>query len=454
MENEKTVSKTTKRRTSYSWNAYIHKVLKQVHPDYQIKADAISQVDKFLQILAQELAKKARSGCLTTNRSTVGRDEIEMAVRLSLPGELQKHAIGEITKAITKFTSSKSAEKGTHERTKPVRREKTAGLQFSVTLAEKFIRDFGTSDLSVAQKASVALAAVCEYICAELMELSGNVASDNKKITISTRFIFLAVQNDEELRGMFNSMNIELMGSGVVPHIREDLIPTEEERKKQASARRKNRKTTSGGEVRKQKVLPGTKALREIKKMQKTTDVQMQTKPLEREIRRIALELNATRSYGLSKIHFKKGIIDVLQHFVEQRVVSLLRDSQDFASHAKHKGVSAADVELAWSKMERNIPREPLIEVTDEIGDNGIDRLATKAGVKRKAGDMHDVIRDFITNLLYCVINKTLIHIRYRKAVTIGANDVRVALRDMGYNFIIPSIKNKKKTHTEPNEAE
>jgi len=67
------------------------------------------------------------------------------------------------------------------------------------------------------------IAAVLEYLCAEILELAGNAARDNKKSRIIPRHITLAVKNDEELNKLLGDVTIAQ--GGVLPNIHAVLLP-------------------------------------------------------------------------------------------------------------------------------------------------------------------------------------------------------------------------------------
>nr|ACG30771.1 histone H2A [Zea mays] len=64
---------------------------------------------------------------------------------------------------------------------------------------------------------------VLEYLAAEVLELAGNAAKDNKKTRIVPRHVLLAIRNDEELGKLLTGVTIA--HGGVLPNINPVLLP-------------------------------------------------------------------------------------------------------------------------------------------------------------------------------------------------------------------------------------
>ena len=107
---EKKATKDVKKKRSArkeTFNTYIYKVLKQVHPDTGISNKAMSILNSFVGDIFERIAGEASKLAAYNKRSTISSREIQTSVRLILPGELAKHAVSEGTKAVTKYQSSK-----------------------------------------------------------------------------------------------------------------------------------------------------------------------------------------------------------------------------------------------------------------------------------------------------------------------------------------------------------
>jgi histone H2A len=81
--------------------------------------------------------------------------------------------------------------------------------------------------------APVYMAAVLEYLAAEVLELAGNAAKDNKKSRVVPRHILLAIRNDDELNKLLS--NTTISDGGVLPYIHKDLLPNKGKAKGEAT---------------------------------------------------------------------------------------------------------------------------------------------------------------------------------------------------------------------------
>ncbi|KAL8152624.1 hypothetical protein V2J09_010384 [Rumex salicifolius] len=110
---------------------------------------------------------------------------------------------------------------------KSVSRSTKAGLQFPVGRIGRYLKN-GRYAKRVGSGAPVYLAAVLEYLAAEVLELAGNAARDNKKNRIIPRHVLLAVRNDEELGKLLQGVTIA--HGGVLPNINPVLLPKKSEK--------------------------------------------------------------------------------------------------------------------------------------------------------------------------------------------------------------------------------
>ena len=96
----------------------------------------------------------------------------------------------------------------------------------------------------------------------------------------------------------------------------------------------------SGGVKKPHRFRPGTVALREIRKYQKSTELLLRKLPFQRLVREIATEFK-------TDLRFQSSAVLALQEAAESYLVGLFEDTNLCAIHAKRVTIMPKDIQLA-----------------------------------------------------------------------------------------------------------
>ena len=328
MDENKIVKPLTRKKNHY-FEVFISKVLKQVSEKTNITSNAKQQLNSFLCILCKYISNIANKLTLSSKKKTISEKEIHNSIKLVLEYGLLQNALLEGDKAIDVFKNSN--DKGS--------RQNKAGIIFSPSVCEKFLRNFGNSKIMVTSLAPVYLSAVLEYLTFELLDLSSDYVHNNKRVRITIRDIEIVVRNDSEFNKLFNKINISFLGGGVVPYIHPSLIKNNKSKYKQRNI-----------------------AIKNIKKYQKTSDNLIFSKsPFEKFVRQIFKEIKNEDT------KISKDVFIILQHFIEQFVVKILHNSNFLAIHAGR--VKLLPIDIAFISYLINNSKNPYSTMLDDNND-------------------------------------------------------------------------------------
>ncbi|XP_059196986.1 histone H2AX-like [Centropristis striata] len=227
----------------------VHRLLRKGNYAQRVGAGAPVYLAAVLEYLTAEILELAGNAARDNKKTRIIPRHLQLAVRndeelnkllggvtiaqggvlpniqaVLLPKKTEKAAKKKVK---THLTMSGRGKTGGKARAKAKTRSSRAGLQFPVGRVHRLLRK-GNYAQRVGAGAPVYLAAVLEYLTAEILELAGNAARDNKKTRIIPRHLQLAVRNDEELNKLLGGVTIAQ--GGVLPNIQAVLLPKKTEK--------------------------------------------------------------------------------------------------------------------------------------------------------------------------------------------------------------------------------
>ena len=108
---------------------------------------------------------------------------------------------------------------------------------------------------------------------------------------------------------------------------------------------KKTKKQTTGNVRRRRKFRPGTVALREIRKYQKSTELLIRKLPFQRLVREIFSQISSTQTFRVTP-----QALQALQEASESFLVNMFEQSNLIAIHGKRVTVNVKDI-LLWRRL-------------------------------------------------------------------------------------------------------
>mgnify|MGYP001308426688 CR=1 FL=1 len=322
---------TRKKRTRY-FETYIGKVLKKDSGN-QIKgitSNAKQQFNSFLCIVARAIVGNAVSLTELSQKRTISDKEIKNAVGMMVSAEFHSKIMTLCELSLKAYNECE---------TTGCSRQEKANIVFPPSIAEKFIRGYGLHKIMVTSNSPLVLAVALEAICSRLMEGATKSACSMKRCRVTIRDLEMSAQEDPDIGMIMHKNNISFLGGGVVPYLHPSLKVKPAKRKKKAVSNDDSQPVVK----KSHRFRPGTVAVREIRKYQRTSNCLTFPKyPFEKIVRNL-IEGSSGRE---DKVKVSKEVFTVLQYFIEQQLVGVLTAANKIAIHSQRIKVIAADIRI------------------------------------------------------------------------------------------------------------
>ena len=411
MEDQHNTRKYQKKR-QFRWNNYISRVLQKISPDIYIRSSSKEIIGDILDQIIHEIIIRAVRIAEHSGKKTINSREIQSAVRIYIKSELAKHAILEGNKAVTKYTNSDPGDKKN-----PIHKSKRADIIFPVTRMDKLLKETAMhNENRLGSTTSIYLAAVMEYLTAEILELAATQARNHRHTRITPRDVGLAISQDEELnnliikKGLIQSGTKEILGFGVVPYIHYAL--NQSPRRYGYSYYEKNPNYHSYYDLILEAIVQnGIDNLLSLMKIK--SHVQNNRPTAYRNGMFLRVLNNAVDKKKLIKKKGSFGLSTKTKQLLEKRRIRKM-------NAVAQEGGNDLHLEDSISK----------------ISDNSIKKIMSRGGVKSVGSDSYSTMRSIMGNYLHQLVYSAIQMAIHRGAKTISYLDYKNSAKEVGLEAI------------------
>lgn len=290
------------KKKSHYFELYVTRVMKQVSDKNTLTLNAKQQLNSFICIFINRLASDIIKLLEFVNRKICTTKEVSSVLHIMLnegASHLLQNCISEGEKAVETYKLFDPDNKN------HISKCNKAGIIFPPTLIDKMLKKHNIT-ISHISHTSVYIAAVCEYLIYEILDVAAvnYCGGDKKRITIKE--LDLAVRHDHELSFVFNSLNTYFLIS-------------------------KGEKGGDDGHI-----LAKSSFMRLVKQYSKNAKL-------------------------------PKNTLFLLQTYIEKYIIDLLTNASYLATHANRIKLIPIDIKLIMSMFDKKPCDNPYIKKTDEI---------------------------------------------------------------------------------------
>jgi histone H3 len=285
---------------------------------------AKQQLNSALCLISDEICKRIFILLSNVQRKTVTEETITRVLFFFLrPNTVQ--TIEEKGKMVL-TTYSNTPQKG-------LSRQRRASILFPPAVTEKFIKKYS---LLQTELTPIYFAFVIESITDMLLTKAIQTALERNHKRLTVRDLFLTLKKEEELGQLFSVCRVSFLGAGVVPFIHPLLLRKRRGKRSYVNATTIVSEENDDDTKPARRFRPGTVALREIRRLQKTSNSLILPKTVfEKQIRTI-----------ISNTKIAQNAIPYLQYVLEQYLIDYLQGVNKLAVHANRTKLHISDFTL------------------------------------------------------------------------------------------------------------